>query len=380
MVGFCLLGVCLDACSPHAAQEDAVALHWSSLADLLIDRVQLQPGEKVVMVAAPGRFDALIDQLRDRVTARGGLDLGVISVAGERPSWQSEFVNQAAELDDSSLVEYLRVVDLGIMMPGATADDRPYAAMQEVLKKGQGRTVHFHWAGAYDLNQNAIDITARVDTLYQQALLQTDYADLAAKQRSLEAAMRLDTVRVTTPAGTDVKFWIGDRPLTKQDGDASAVRMQEARNLIDREIELPAGAIRVAPLEASMHGIITFPDARWGGVEVQGLRMEFEAGKLIAFEASAGREGVEKELEEAGVAARSFREFALGLNPLLAIPPVDPWIPYYGYGAGVVRLSLGDNSELGGAVGGNYVRWNFFPDATVVIGSEVWVRDGKLLK
>ena len=47
---------------------------------------------------------------------------------------------------------------------------------------------------------------------------------------------------------------------------------------------------------------------------------------------------------------RSFREFALGMNPLLAMPERTPWIPYYGYGAGVVRLSFGDNSELGGTV------------------------------
>ena len=56
------------------------------------------------------------------------------------------------------------------------------------------------------------------------------------------------------------------------------------------------------------------------------------------------------------------------------------WIPYYGYGDGVVRLSLGDNSELGGDVTGGYVRWNFFVDTTVTVAGEVWVRDGKLVK
>ena len=64
---------------------------------------------------------------------------------------------------------------------------------------------------------------------------------------------------------------------------------------------------------------------------------------------------------------------------MLAIPDADPWIPYYGYGAGVVRLSLGDNSELGGTVSGGYVRWNFFTDATVSVGGSVWVEDGQLL-
>lgn len=55
-------------------------------------------------------------------------------------------------------------------------------------------------------------------------------------------------------------------------------------------------------------------------------------------------------------------------------------IPYYGYGAGVVRLSLGDNSELGGKVTGGYVRWNFFTDATVSVAGETWVSEGKLVR
>ena len=46
----------------------------------------------------------------------------------------------------------------------------------------------------------------------------------------------------------------------------------------------------------------------------------------------------------------------------------------------MVRLSLGDNTELGGKVGGGYVRWNFFTDATVRTGDEVWVSAGKLVK
>jgi hypothetical protein len=88
-------------------------------------------------------------------------------------------------------------------------------------------------------------------------------------------------------------------------------------------------------------------------------------------------------MARAGDAGRAFREIGLGFNPLLAVPDVTPWIPYYGYGAGVVRLSLGDNTELGGAVAAPagrpvYVRWNFFTDLTVTIGPRTWVRNGKL--
>ena len=108
--------------------------------------------------------------------------------------------------------------------------------------------------------------------------------------------------------------------------------------------------------------------------------MKFINGKIENLSANKGEEAVLEELKSAGEAGQYFREFALGFNPLLAIPEKDPWIPYYGYGAGVIRLSLGDNTELGGNVKGGYVRWNFFTDATVVVGDELWVKNGKLVK
>lgn len=102
---------------------------------------------------------------------------------------------------------------------------------------------------------------------------------------------------------------------------------------------------------------------------------------MVSLEASTGAEAALREIEAAGDAGKAFREFALGFNPLLAIPGSgERWIPYYGYGAGVVRLSLGDNTELGGTVGGGYVRWNFFVDATVTVDGETWVEGGRLLR
>jgi leucyl aminopeptidase (aminopeptidase T) len=217
--------------------------------------------------------------------------------------------------------------------------------------------------------------------VYLHALLETNYAALAAKQRAFEAAMRGQVVHITTPLGTDLRFRIGDRPVTKQDGDASAARAKLARNLIDREVELPAGAVRVAPIESSVEGAIAFPPSEWGGTRVDGLVLTFARGAVTAIRATTGREAVESELAKGGSGARAFRELAVGFNPLLAMPTEGRrWIPYYGYGAGVIRLSLGDNTELGGDVGGGYVRWNFFTDATVAVGSDIWVRDGRLVR
>ena len=68
----------------------------------------------------------------------------------------------------------------------------------------------------------------------------------------------------------------------------------------------------------------------------------------------------------------------LGFNPKL-VNPAGSTLAYYGYGVGVVRMSLGDNEELGGQVRGDFVRWFFFPDATVVVNGQTLTEHGKLV-
>ena len=377
----------LTAC---AAETDSVAdvatatemIDFQAVANGLLGRLDLQPAERVLLVGIPGRFDPVVPLLRAGFDAAGAEDLGAWAEEGEAPeSWQTEFTARIASAEDDALLDLLADVDASIMLPGATAGHRVYGALQDVLRRDQGRTVHFHWLGAYDLDGTERPVDGMVDAFYQRVLAETDYRALGAAQVAFEDAMRGSTVRITTPAGTDISFRIGNRPVTKQDGDASAARAVRGRNLIDREVELPAGAVRVAPLEESVEGTVVFPPSVWGGERTEGLTLRFERGVMVSLEASTGEEAARREIEEAGPAGRAFREFALGFNPLLAIPTEgDRWIPYYGYGAGVVRLSLGDNTELGGAVSGGYVRWNFFVDATVQVDGEVWVDRGRSVR
>jgi aminopeptidase len=371
------------ALGPHnslMAQNDAT--DWRAAAGKIVSRLALVRGERVLLVAVPGAADALVPVLREAIRVAGATDLGVVAQQGAQPpAWSTDFTNELAKRTGQAFDEYLTTVDAAVMMPGATVTDPAYAGMQRVLRSGHGRTVHFHWAGAYDEAGALLPTTPDIARVYLHALLETDYAALAAKQREFEAAMRGQVVNVTTPRGTDLRFRIGDRPVTKQDGDASAARAKLARNLIDREVELPAGAVRVAPIESSVEGTIAFPPSEWGGTRVEGLVLTFARGEVTAIRATTGREAVERELAGGGSGARAFRELAVGFNPLLAMPAEGRrWIPYYGYGAGVIRLSLGDNTELGGNVGGGYVRWNFFTDATVTVGSDIWVRGGQLVR
>ena len=357
-------------------------MDWPAIADRLVKQLKLEPGETVLSVAHPGYFEDLLPHVRYAVLKAGGVDLGVVDVMAEPipESWDPAVLEKARPASVAALKAMLGGVDAAIMMPGANPSHPAYAAMQAWLGEGKGRTVHFHWVeggSAYPLPGQPLPPRWAIDAAYQRALLRTDYAAVAATQQRFETAMRNAEVRVSSSLGTNLRFRIGSRPVNRQDGDASAARVAKGVILIDREIELPCGAIRVAPLEESVEGTIAFPPSQWMGRPVLGLKLRFEKGRVVEVTAESGKEWVEAEMKAAGDAGRSFREFALGMNPELAVPEESPWIPYYGYGAGVVRLSLGDNSELGGSVRGGYVRWNFFTDTTVAVGTDVWVRDGK---
>lgn len=374
-----LILIVLIGCKQNETKKKSNQLDFHAMAEKILEQSQVQPGERVLVLMQPGRFDSLEYQLQEHLKEAGAEYLGTISVDSIQPeSWSTQFTKRILATPKDSLVSTLSSVDLGIMLPGATPANEVYAALQAVLNQGKGRTIHFHWEGAYSITNEPLKVDQKIDSLYQYALINTDYKALAEKQRQFESAMRSNVIEVTTPVGTNLKFQIGDRTVTKQDGNASLAHMADAKNLIDREIELPAGAIRVAPVEETVEGTIAFPDALWNGVKAEKVILTFVKGKVTNVEAAVNKEAVLAELNEGGDAAMSFRELAMGFNPLLQVR--DSWIPYYGYGAGVVRLSLGDNSELGGNVKGDYVRWNFFVDATVKVNGEVWVKDGVMVK
>jgi hypothetical protein len=332
----------------------------------------------------------LLPHVRYEVMRAGGIDLGVVEILSEPvpESFDSAVLQKGARESRAFYKAMFRDVDAAIMMPGATPAHPAYAAMQDWLKddltehRGR-RTIHFHWVengSAYALPGQPLPARPAIDALYQQALLGTDYPALAAVERRFAAALASGDVWITSPLGTDLRFRAGNRPINFQDGDASASRAARGTILIDHEIELPAGAIRVAPVEDTVDGMIAFPASQWDGRPVDALKLRFARGKIVEIAATAETaQAAKDEIGRNGEAGRTFREFALGFNPLLAVPDRAPWIPYYGYGAGVVRLSLGDNTELGGQVGGGYVRWNFFTDLTVTVGGVTWVNHGKLV-
>ena len=373
--------------------QPRLTFDYSAIAKRLVQQLALKPGERVLSIAHPGVFEELLPYIRYEVMRAGGIDLGVVEVLREPvpEAFDPAVLQNGAREARAHYKTMFRDVDAAIMMPGANTSHPAYLAMQDWLKddlsahRGR-RTIHFHWienGSAYPLAGQPLPSRPEMDASYQRALLQTDYKALGEIERRFAAALKAGDVHITSPGGTDLRFRAGDRPANLQDGDASAARTAQGQVLVDHEIELPAGVVRVAPIEDTVEGVIAFPPSQWDGRPVDGLKLRFARGRVVEITATSGKDAVEAEMRKAGAAGRAFREIGLGFNPLLAVPARAPWIPYYGYGAGVVRLSLGDNTELGGGVAAApgqpaYVRWNFFTDLTVTVGGTMWVRNGTL--
>ncbi len=373
-------------------------MQWQALAARIVQQLQLQPGERVISVAQPGMFEELIPQIRYQVMQAGAVDLGVIDVLDDPyPSaWNAELLGKGLAASSAAYSNMLKDVDAAIMLPGANPVHPAYSAMQRLLftEKGPRRTIHFHWTDPYSSSGNEFGLTGInivpgfppppmqvIDRIYQRAVLETDLTALAAHQARFAAALRSALVQITTPAGTDLRFRVGDRDIIEQNGDASAKRMMANAPFLVREVEIPGGVVRVAPIEESVVGVVVYPFSVWNGHSVVDARITYKAGVIVRADARRGREFVEQELAAAPEEARHFREFGLGFNPLLAPSETPGWLAYYGYGAGVVRLGIGNNQELGGAVRGRYFRWrDLLTDATITLDGVAWLQDGKFVK
>jgi hypothetical protein len=342
---------------------------YDTCARRIAEALRLGPAEKVLIKLDPRVFSGLVQPLQTVIRASGAHVSGVILAEDSNNSSRGEL---------ESLRSLFSSADVFIWLPELHQGNRPALAqaLNEWLDAKRGRALHFHWnSGSYPAGFHELPSQDLIDRMYLAALeVSPEFLD-RQHQRAI-TRLRSGRIRVTTPEGTDIFFEAGDRQFCSQIGDATRQRMQTAQTRIDRDIELPGGVLRVAPIEASANGSIFLPV--WRPVLTEGRNLVLRVARGHVAIQGVNADKIDQELNAAGGDARMFREFALGFNPALSVLPEAPFIAYYGYGAGVVRLSLGDNGEMGGANRGGGVYWNFLDNATVTVGRTLLVKDGTL--
>ena len=277
----------------------AQQIPYPALAKRIVTALAVQKGERVLLRYDAKTLGPLLPEVTRQLEATGAV---VASLAyGPAPDF----------------AERLARTDIYIWLPAGEdavtpADQR--AILAKWLDAGGGRQIHFHWNdGTRDADGLPVTHTAAYDAVYVKAL-DIDYAALSRRQDEAIALLRSGDVHVTTPDGTDLRFRVGDRPFNKQDGDASKARMAQARVRVDREVELPAGVLRVAPIESSVNGVLVIPKARLGAAVVTAARLEIRAGVVTKASAANGDEVLQAFLKSAP-GASSFREFGRRVQP-----------------------------------------------------------------
>jgi leucyl aminopeptidase (aminopeptidase T) len=361
---------------PYDYQTD-----WTRMAQLIVhEALRLHAGERVLIHADPTYFPALTEAVRIEINRAGAVELAVHmlhppGLERVRKALRRREDPALRALEDRAAAELFALADVYIWLPTTWA----YNTWQteEIIKTWPGRAVHFHWI--MDASMDA-GLFRRLSELYDAALW-VDYAALTAHQRRVAAALRDSEVEVTDPRGTRLRFELPAAHFHLGNGDASKAfidgyaRPGSAR---DREVELPAGAIRTVDVQGTEGTLVTPPET-FGGRHVGSVRLTFSDNRITRITSEHHAAWLEGSWRAQTGDRDRFGEFNVGVNPKLAVLAGLPAIPYYGYGAGVVRVSVGDNAESGGPYRSSYHQWFFLTDATVRANGRPIIEDGRLV-
>jgi hypothetical protein len=356
-------------CALASAAQSAEPIDYAALADITVQRAwQLVPGERVVMFWDRGSDRGMAAALRAAITRAGGLveEIEAPTTASVRGLSGA----QRAERDQRWAAIFARSqTAIWLPSPLDAVDDQPF---EHLVDGSSVRSIHFHWF----LPPESGDV-ALVERMYAKAIA-IPHDAIAARIAAVESAIRGHKVHVTAPNGTDVTFTIPtDAWVHRNTGLASREKVSGARSVRDREEELPASVLRTTDLrdlDGTFVGYASF-DTRSPLV-----RATFAHNKMIQLESIRGADDLLARWRIATGDKDIPGEFVVSTNSALASVLPSGFMPYYGYGAGVVRLAVGDNWESGGKNrSSNGELLMFLPGATVTAAGRTLIDSGRFI-
>ena len=374
--------------NPASAQEAQQA----ALAKRIVTTsVNIQPGDVVVVAGGKHNID-LMEALAVEATMAGGQVTMFLNTDRVIRTSVAEADAAYLDLEPTYFANWLKDVDVWIGLPGVEDPKAVFADVPEdrLARSGKAAQVIFDMLNdsglrgtfiAYPSEQEAAENQldfATMEGMHWQAL-NADYQKISEQGAVLKRMLQgASEVRVTSPAGTDLRFSIGDRTVFLDDGMVTAEDAKQAM-FLTRWASLPGGSVFTAPLETSANGRVVVPKSRCRYQPMTGMTYEFTDGKVTKFEAETGSECYQETMAPYTGPKDMFASFSIGLNPgLRVIEEGGDYRP--GDAAGMVYLSIGDNSLLGGAnqVGGQGGFGLPVTNATVEIDGKVVVRNGEL--
>ena len=291
------------------------------LAQVLIDHSnKLQPGEKVLIEAFDLPDPALVCRLVEIATERGAVPL---------VSWKNNRILRSlyrnATEDSMALAgrfekSRMEAVDAYVGVRGAANSNEFADVPQErmdLYQKHWWLPVHIEvrvpktkWVvlryPTASMAQAAHMSTEEFADFYFNVCT-ADYAKMAEDQVPLQKRMEAaDKVHINAP-GTDLTFSIRDIPVIPCAGGNN----------------IPDGEVFTAPVRDSVNGVITFnTQSLYQGTVFDGIRFEFEAGKIVKATCNNDTEKLNQILDS-DEGARYIGEWSLGCNNAVKKPMLD---------------------------------------------------------
>jgi leucyl aminopeptidase (aminopeptidase T) len=370
-----------QAAAPPTPEKFLPPVDAAGIACRLVVALQPSPGERAIIAYDPAYYPEITRELQSQLSKAGVFPVAVLNFEPPEIVAAEPSDSAAAKRLEDTFVATLRPLfanaDIFVWMPArALAAD---VRWERLIETSHVRGIHFHWIEQLQ-GKSPEEIAAR-SRMYERAIL--DYAALSREQDRLIAALRGHTVHITTPEGTDLRLRVPEAAwFHKNDGDISPARARLAKSVRDREMEFPPGALRFIPDVASTEGRLLVAKAPTESGTTEGVTIEFSHGRAGRVTAKTNEEAFRAQLKEIGGDVDKVGEVVIGTSPLLATPLSSGELPYYGYGDGFVRISLGDNWESGGTnrSPSGHPLWLFLEHATVETDGTVLIRGGRLVK
>jgi leucyl aminopeptidase (aminopeptidase T) len=263
----------------------------------------------------------------------------------------------------------------GVPPERIAARGKAAAPVTELMRKRGVRTV-FLGNGLYPSAERAEQFAISRDELAEMMYggVDADYAAIQSAGEQVRKALAAGKeIRITNPNGTDLRVRIEGRPITVNDGVISP----EERGTAGRSVWLPAGDVFLIPVAGTASGTMVSDQEFFRGERVEGLRLDFQGGKVTSMSAKSGLEALKAEYEAAGPGKDQLSVINIGINPGVKVPegnPIHVWSK-----AGTITVGVGNNSWASGDNQASFGISPSSPGSSLSIDGKVLVQDGKLV-
>jgi hypothetical protein len=363
-----VLAECVWA-QPPAAGSTIQAVDYSHLADLVVNRSwKIAPGERVVMFWDARRDPGIAGPLRSAIERAGG-QVEEITAPDSAADAALTPAERAARFDEWKRIFQRSQAAIWLPSDLTAVADQPF---EHLVEASRVRSIHFHWFLPPDAADKPL-----IEAMYQRAI-GVSPTELGKRLAALEGRLRGHSVHVTALNGTDLVFRVPQNAhFHRNTGEATREKVHEVRSVRDREEELPASVLRTTDLEGAQGtftGYVSF-DTRSGLA-----RVVLSNGRVTELQSLRGADAQVTAWRSASGDKDKPGEFVISTNKALSAVLKSGYMPYYGYGAGVVRLAIGDNWESGGRNrSSNGELLLFLPGATLSVDGKDLIRGGELV-